>query len=509
MANKDKKAANSGIKTSRRNKAIVTALVAVFALIIAGYFVYISGLLPKVMTGVKVTKTVDGVTSTVDNVSVARTNYHYYQVLNTYMGYGIISSSADIDSVYDTTTGKTYREMILDQAAEEIMNISLVNEDAAAHDYASHSGASRYATMSLASAEQTAELYGFSSLEQYLQALYGRGMSTRVYRTAVEEQTLTQEYENYVRQFYFTVSEEELDAAFEANPTVYQRVDFNYYYFPGETDEEGNYDLSAALDKAQAVADGAVDSDSFAALVIEQIGQDAADLAGFSDDYNPTKAEGYSSASAENLSVEISEFLFDDETAPGDTMTSETELGVYVVMFGDRYTNDEARVSYRTLTIYNDVYDKGDYTDESLAAGLVETVERANSIVAAPMDSRAFADSVKKNSDSLSEIITGGYSDGVAPSRFESTEDSPLSDRETTLGNWLFDSSRVHGDTLVLPSDDSSYVTIYYFEDNVPEWMYTARTQLITGMVNSWSNDLKSDNPSYAIAYDLIRKLSY
>ena len=55
---KNVKRADSGIRASRRSKAIVTTLVIVFALIIAAFFVYISGLLPKVMTGVKINKTV-------------------------------------------------------------------------------------------------------------------------------------------------------------------------------------------------------------------------------------------------------------------------------------------------------------------------------------------------------------------------------------------------------------------------------------------------------------------
>ena len=76
---KNVKRADSGIRASRRSKAIVTTLVIVFALIIAAFFVYISGLLPKVMTGVKINKTVNGVVTNIDNISVAETNYHYYQ----------------------------------------------------------------------------------------------------------------------------------------------------------------------------------------------------------------------------------------------------------------------------------------------------------------------------------------------------------------------------------------------------------------------------------------------
>lgn len=508
MAN-DKKRADSGIRASRRNKAIVAAVIAFFVIVISGYFIYISGLLPKVVTGVKITKTVDGVTQTIDNISVAETNYHYFQVLSSYYNYGIISNDMDLDAVYDQTTGKTYRMLLLDSAANELMNSTIVNEEAEARGYLPHSGAERYADLSIESVTQTSSLYGFGSVQQYLQALYGRGMSVRVLRNCLERQCLTQEYENYVRQFIFTVSEEELNAAFDANPTVYQRVDFDYYFFAGEMDEEGNYDIDEAVENANDVIDAASDPDAFAAAVVDIIGAETAELAGFSEDYNPTHAEGYTSASCDTIADGLSDFLFDDARTEGDTIVIETEQGAYAVRFDNRHVNDTPTATYRTLTLYNDAARAADATPESIAAGLNETINEANAIVANPMDSITFADAVKANSDAVSEIITAGYNEGTTEDRFESTEDYPLSDREITLGNWLFDSARVQGDTLVLASEDNSYVTIYYFENIVPEWMYTARTQIITGMVNSWSNDILSDNPSYAISYDLMRRLSY
>ncbi len=507
MAKNDKRA-DSGIKASKRNKAIVIAIVALFAVIIIGWFIYISGLLNKVLTGVKIVRTVDGVTQTLDNISVAETNYHYYQVLSSYYNYGIINGEMDLDAVYDQTTGQTYRQMLLDQAGSELMNSTLVNLEAESRDYLPHSGAARYADLSIESVEQTARLYGFQSVDQYLEALYGRGMSLRILRNCLERQCLTQEYENYVRQFIFTVSEEELNAAYDANPTVYQRVDFDYYFFAGTVAEDGTYDISEAVENANHVADNATDADTFASEVVEIIGQETADLAGFTEDNNPTHVTGYTDASADTITEGLGEYLFDDARVEGDTTVIETEMGAYAVLFESRYTNDTPTVTYRTLTMYNDAASQADSTPESVAAGLAEVQARAQAIAATPMDSLAFSDQVKTNSDSVSEIITAGYNDGTTADRYEASETNVLSDRDVTLGNWLFDSARVHGDMLVLASEDSSYVTVYYFENVVPEWMYTARTQLVTGYVNSWSNDILAGDPTYLIAYDLIKTLS-
>jgi len=503
-----KKKADQGIKSSRKSKVLVTLLVVVMALIVVGYFVYISGVLPRLFTAVKVVETVDGVQETIEDVSVAEFDYNYYQVLNTYYYYGLFSTDEELDQVYDTDTGKTYREMLMDSAAEEIMNIVVVNEEAEENGYLEHSGASRYAQLTLDSTSETSKYYGYTTVDQFLQAQYGKGMSSRVFRTCLEREALTQEYENYVRQFVFLPTTEELEAAYEADPQVYQRVDFSYYYFAGEELEDGTYDITAAEEQAQAVADGATDTESFRFLVIEQLGEDVAELSGFTEGEDPSYVEGYSSSETDSMAEGFTDFLFDEDTKEGDTTVITNDSGAFVLRFDKIYTYDEATVSYRTLTLLNDAYSEDDATEESIAAGLASVQAQAEALVANSMDSLAFADLVKANSDSTSEIVTGGYNDGVAASEYEETDETTLTDRQKTLGQWLFDESRVAGDTLILPSDDSSYVTIYYFESNVPAWMYTAGTQIVTSMVNSWSNDILSDGTSYLIAYDLIERLS-
>ena len=146
---KNDKLANQGIKATRRGKIIAGSIITVLVLIVIGWFINISGLLPKVLTGVKITKNVDGVTQTIDNISIAETNYHYYQVLNTYYGYGLIPGDADVDSVFNPTTGQTYREYMLDQAATEIMNSVFINRYAEEAGFLPYSAADRVAEISL------------------------------------------------------------------------------------------------------------------------------------------------------------------------------------------------------------------------------------------------------------------------------------------------------------------------------------------------------------------------
>lgn len=506
----DKKKVNEGLKASKRSKAIMTAFIVLIILIIVGFFVYISGIIQKVTTGIKITQTTpDGVTTTIENISVVEANYHYYQALNTFYGYGMIQDKDQLDEVFDEETGKTYYMLVMDQAAQEILNSVMVNRAAEENGYLQYSGADRYAELTVDSLRETATLYGYPTTEQYLQALYGRGMSTFEFKECVERQTLTQEYENYVRQFLFTASEEDIQAAYDESPETYLRVDFNFYYFPGTANDDGTYDLTEAQSQAETVLAAATDSESFKAAVMEQISEEDAELYGFNDETSdPTFASSYTSANTDMIDERLTEFVF--ETAePGDSTIIDTDAGVFVVYLVDRYVNDEATVTYRTLTLYNTANELAEPSEADLLNGRTEMEQRANELAAqATTDTLAFATLVKQNSDSTGEIITGGYVDGVAASTYEVSDENPLSDSQIALGEWLFDESRTLGDTFVQVSEDGSKVTIYYFENSIPMWMYTARNQIVTTLVNNWSQEIMVNDPSYAVAYDFMRTIS-
>ena len=124
---------NQSIKASKRSKALMSIVVVVLILCILGFFIYISGVLPRFATGTKILRTdANGTQQTIANISVVETNYHFYNILNQYYQYGYLNSTIDLQDVADPTTGKTYYQMILDQAAAEIMNIVILNEQAEA-----------------------------------------------------------------------------------------------------------------------------------------------------------------------------------------------------------------------------------------------------------------------------------------------------------------------------------------------------------------------------------------
>ncbi len=511
MAKSEK--SDKSIKASKRSRFLMSSVVVVLILCVLGFFIYTSGVIPKYGTGVKILKTVDGQQVTIENVSVIETNYHYYKLLNQYAQYGYLSGIQDLDEVADPTTGKTYYQMILDQAATEIMDMIIMNQAAEASGFAAHSGAARMAQMDLDNVRDTAKLQGYGSADRYLQAMYGAGMTSRVYLQCVEREMLAKEYEQYVSQYDMYVTADELQALYDQDPSVYMKADFSFYFFQGEALEDGTYDLTEARENAETVAE-ADSVEAFEQAVIDILGEEEAEAAGFTEDANPTYAEGYQASSTAYMGQGVTEFIF-DEAQDGDSTVIEGEMGVFALRLDRRYADDATTVTYRTLTLINEKHSDMEATPEEVAAAYEELVAEANGYLATVTDSLSYLDLIKQHSTSNYEIVYGGFNEGVTRDQFEiePTEGEALTEQQQNiiaLGEWLFSEERMPGDKYILRSQDKRLLTLYYFEESCPEWMATARKQLRSARATAWSTTIFAEgDPTYAIAYEFIKKTSY
>ena len=515
MAKSEK--SDKSIKASKRSKILMSTVVVFLVLCILGFFIYASGVIPKYGTGVKILKTVDGQQQTIENISVIETNYHYYKLLNQYAQYGYLSGIQDLDEVADPSTGKTYYQMILDQAAMEMMDVVILEQAARASGFAEHSGAARMAEMDLENLRSTAKLQGYGSADRYLQAMYGAGMTSRVYLQCVEREMLAKEYEQYVTQYDMYVTADELQTLYDQDPSVYLKADFSYYFFQGDEQDDGTYDLEPAIEKAETVAE-ADSVEAFEQAVIDILGEEEAEEAGFTEDYNPTFAEGYQASSTAYMGQEVTQFIFTD-AEEGDTTVIEGELGVFVLRLDRKYVDDQKTITYRTLTLVNEKHSDMEASPEEVAAAYEELVQQAqgylNTIQTADNKSLAFLDLVKQYSTSNYEIVYGGFNEGVKKDQFEiePVEGEALTQQQQNiidLGEWLFADERQNGDTTILRSADQRLLTLYFYEESCPEWMATARKSLRTTRANAWSTTILAEgNPTYAIAYEFIKKASY
>ena len=514
--------ASGKVKSAAAQKAKISFIkafvITILVICVAGFFIYISGILPKLATGVKVVETAaDGSQTTVANISVLETNYHFYEVFSMYAMYGMVSNDT-LDDVIDASSEEqqTYREFIYRTAADELMNAALVRRAAEADNYSAHSGADRYAEFQLDAMRNSATTYGYKSITQYLQAMYGTGFNANDYRTFSANEALTNEYENYVRQFKFIPSDEDIQSTYDEDPSEFVRADFNYYLFSADLDEDGNViNLENTVAEANAVVSavnrGTSFKDAVKTILMRDEEANANALVSFSDDsVDPTLMTGYSKSSAEyQFKEEVSNKIFDEETELGKAFIVELENGTYVISVVSRTTDETPTATYRTLTIANPAASDEAVTDEALNAGFEQIQAQAQSLTANRMTSLEFADCVKQNTTNPSEILNAGYVSGDTPDSYAASEDEELSAKNAEIGAWLFDEARVQGDTLIIPAADKSNVVIYYFENVCPAWMATVKDKYVTARVNGWSQELLAGSPSYVINYSLLKNLQY
>ena len=127
-------------------------------------------------------------------------------------------------------------------------------------------GIDRYTDIAVEGVRTTASDYGFTSVEGYLSQMYGTGFSVNSLRNCVRRDSLSQEYQNYLGQFELVPTQEDIDNEISNNVTLYNTVDYNYYYFPATVNSP---DVSASLELAQAEEGANVDEELYAEVLEE------------------------------------------------------------------------------------------------------------------------------------------------------------------------------------------------------------------------------------------------
>ena len=510
--------AKSSKSGKKANKTVVSGgmifVIVAIVLIIACFFTYISGVLPRTLTGVSITETLaDGTTRTVKNFNVLETNMHFKEVFDTYSNYGMVSQDT-LDDVYDTTTGETYRDWLLKEAASQMRTLALVERAAKGSDYMQYSKAYDYSMGQLASLDSIAQIYGFQSAQQYMARMYGTGMTTRTYAEYASREVLVTEYGYYLKQFDPSIvpTDEQIQAKFNDNNNVYCLYDFNRFYVQAEKDEDGNViGLDAAIAAAHVIANATKDSATFRQAVIDYLDAkgDEESLASYADGADPTLCTGYTNTTIAYMDSDVQAFLYGDSKS-GDVQVIETTGGAYVVYIVDKRLDDTKVVNYRVMTLSNEAANKTDATPEEIAQGAQALVNEVATYAPSGLDPLAFYNVVKEHTTDTNGMLDGGYNSGARPESFVSSdEENPLDVATVQAGMWLFEEGRQAGDVKAFISDDQKTVYVYYFESSAPAWYESVRTDLITQNFNTWNANLESNDPHYVVNAGLVKYLIY
>ena len=348
--------------------------------------------------------------------------------------------------------------------------------------------------------------------------MFGTGFYLSDYKSFLKSECLVVEYQNYLKQFEFTPSDQEVQDEYNKNPNEYKVADFNYYLFSADMDESGNITgLEDTVKSAQAAADAINSGKAFKDAVKAVLEQDKTKneqaLVAFSDDsVDPTFVENYSHSTAEyRFKEDVANALYGADVVPGKATVVKVDNGTYVVCLKETRQDTTKNVSYRTLTLSNTAASEEGATEADIAAGMEQTRQLANTIIAGlTNDSKTFVDAINKNTSLTSEIVNGGYVSGETEDKYtgESTDESGATvDKE--LGAWLFDANRQKGNTYISESADKTTLTIYYFESSNEAWYNSIVEKIVTDRGNEWSESVKANNPTYVINTFWVKNLQY
>ncbi len=324
--------------------------------------------------------------------------------------------------------------------------------------------------------------YGAKNADQYFSTVYGRGVDEATFRRNVEMVLLSDAYGQHV-QDTAPFSQEEVTTEYNENPDNYDKVVYRYYYFSSGTSSdteasERETAMGQAKTKAEAFAAYATTEEKFMARALELM---EADDTKTETDITPYR---YSSGTLRRyvrstLASSYAEWLTDASRAYGDVDVVESSNG-YAVLF--YISADDGK--YETRNIRNLLIEVGeDGEDDEPGTALQEAYDKAES----------YLDEWEENGgteEAFGEVAhlysydTDTYEEGGLMQNVYKGQLVPEAEE------WVYDSARKAGDTVIVEGEDGLHVLYYIGESGEQYWYQAALQSLQSNYFDTWKTEL-------------------
>ena len=253
-------------KKLRLYTGIFAVAIAVMILVVAFSRVSSSGIIPRSTTALTVGGT---------KVSAAELNHYYIDSVNNFLNsygdyvsmFGLDTTKALDDQFYNEAEEQTWSDYFLETATASAQNMYAIYNEAKANGFTMSDESKASIDATLENMKLYATMYGFSSPDAYIAAMYGEGCNEKTFRQYAEVQMTAQEYAA-AKSEELTYDDAALRAEDEKNPAAYSAFTYNSYYLANSTfyqggtaDEEGNKTYSDEEKEAgRAAAEAAANS---------------------------------------------------------------------------------------------------------------------------------------------------------------------------------------------------------------------------------------------------------
>ncbi len=468
-AGTDKKRNAASEETLSAQKFRRNAIIAVvcIVLVVAAAIVINSNLFYTELTAVRVGNT---------GYSAAEVDVFYRNTLNSvYNSYGSMASY-----IIDTSTPLTQQQYSEDQTwADYLSELTLENmkQVTALYDAAVANGFTLGETEESQIAEQmtamdtTAVTNGARNTNQFLAAIYGKGVNTKVYESVLRRIVTAQSYGQKVSE-ELTYTRAESDAYYAEHKDELDIIRFCSYLVSTSDTAFENLDddakKAAAHEAAQTIAESG-DAAAFQAAVTA---------------YNETAISSEQAMQGGQLGTYYSEYsawLLEDGRSSGDSTVIDSDIGSYAVLFLSRDDNNYATTSMRHILATTDTDGDGEYTEEEKAAALDRINDIQGQYLANPTEDN-FAALATMYTDDTASAETGGLYENIARGQMV-----------TGIDEFLFAPERTAGDTAVVYGQSSNYegYHLVYFVGSGPLYKtYLAESAMRSADYSEWLENL-------------------
>lgn len=411
----------------------------------------------------------------IDNVKYSITDFNYYyqnaymQYYNALSSYGEAASSMLPDrskslksQIYDKTTGETWAAFFEKTALEQMKADSGIYQEAVKAGYQLSDDDKKQMEADISNLEASVQMYGYSSLEAYLVAVYGRGMTEAAYRKDAERTYLIQSYTKHVKDS-FTYTEDQLKAYYDENKDNYDTYAYRCFLVSAAAVNQSDYADETAYQAAKDAAVAAVGAT--ADQYVKKISGEKSFLAA-AKEYDPEtyKESGASKEekSGDQLDAAYSDWMKDASRKSGDVSAFKSTDGYYVVLFMNRSDNKYQTVNIRQILVKPETVDQSKYANETDTTKYDTDVANAKK-TAEDTANKIYQEWVAAGAteDKLAEL-TKTYAAQISASDSKVSENVYKGQLPDEVNSWLFNASRKAGDHTLVYSESAGYYIVYF-----------------------------------------------
>lgn len=443
-------------------------------------------------------------------ISNAELSYYYIDYINNYANtygdylswFGIDSTVALDQQVFNEETGETWADNFLSQAAENARSVYALADAAKAEGFALPADHQEQLDLMSNNLDAYASIYGYSNADAFLKAQYGNGSSKESYLEYYRQSLLASAYQES-HQNSLTYTAEQIQEADDADPGKYTSYSYAQYYLPvskfltgGTTDDAGTTTytaeeraaaVAAAKEAIAPLADESVDTvealDAAIAAMEINVGVEGASSTVYTDQprssinsYLTGWITDASRKAGDVTVVEIPGTVQDENGEDLDTINA-----FYVAIFTGKNDNTMELVNVRHILVSFDgeAQEDGTYSEEVKAAALANAEEILNEWKSGDANEESFAALAESKSTDSGSSANGGLYENVFPGQMV-----------TSFNDWCFDSARKAGDTGIVESQYGYHVMYFVGGAGQSYREYQIVTDLKNADMENWYQGL-------------------